>query len=1049
MLISHYKNLKMLMKRILLVATAYLLLMLTTYGAKTPPYFISEPTLSPDGSLVVFSYENDLWKVSSEGGIAFRLTAMDGLETLPRFSPDGQWIAFTGSQNGAQNVYVMPTNGGEITQLTFHNADDHVDSWSWDSKWIYFSSDRYNLYSTYRVSVTGGTPEKLFEHYFNNPHHTVQHPNTSDYYFTDSWESFMFTQRKKYKGDHSPQILSYNPSTKNFVQHTQYKGKDMWPTIDMNGNVYFVSDEYNDEYNLYQLVNGHKIQLTQFEASMKRPQVSANGEKIVFEKDYQLWIYDVASKNSSKVTVSLYSNSTLELENSFNVEGKISNFDISPDNKKIAFVSRGQLFVSDIKGKFVRQMPTGANERVFEVFWSDDNQTLIYSQTHKGWPNWFSIAANGRGKAEQLTSDEKTNRQMTLNSKRTQGVYLSGRNDVNILDFKSKKVSTIASDEIWGFQSSTPRFSPDDKYVSFTAFRAFEQDIFIHEIGSGKTINITNTGVTESQPVWSPDGKYIYFTTDRLSTSYPKGMNSSIIYRIPLHRFFAEFKTDEFDKLFEKDSKKDTTIAVKIDLANIHNRWERVRVSGGEQNSPLLVKLGDETILLFESNHDKGENALWKMTYKPFESPKAERISQFSLSYNGYQLAQGKNDFYILANGSIHKADLKSGKLDKIDISHAFNKNLRAEFNQMFAETWTIIQENFYDEMFHGIDWKKKRDYYASFLPHIRTRENLRILLNDMLGELNASHMGFRSRGDEEKSFYSHTTLAIGAIFDSANPYRVERIIQNSNIDITEPPLQPGDIIVAIDGVRVDEKVNREFYFTLPTRKPEIELTLQRKGKEQKVVIPTHLSGAISNLLYDEWIDANKEYVAQKSNGRVAYVHMKDMGQGSLNQFLIDMTTYAEKAEALVLDLRYNRGGNVHDDVLQFLSQRPYLQWKYREGQLSPQPNFAPSGKPMVLVMNEHSLSDAEMTAAGFRQLGLGKLIGTETYRWIIFTSGKGLVDGSFVRVPAWGCYTLDGKNLELEGVAPDIYINTTFKDRIENKDPQLDKAIEEMLKSL
>ena len=176
---------------------------------------------------------------------------------------------------------------------------------------------------------------------------------------------------------------------------------------------------------------------------------------------------------------------------------------------------------------------------------------------------------------------------------------------------------------------------------------------------------------------------------------------------------------------------------------------------------------------------------------------------------------------------------------------------------------------------------------------------------------------------------------------------------------------------------------------------------------------------------------------------------MKNMGEGALNQFIVDMTTYAEKAEALVLDLRYNRGGNVHDAVLQFLSQRPYLKWKYREGKLSPQPNFAPSAKPIVLLINEHSLSDAEMTAAGFRELGLGKIIGTETYRWIIFTSGKGLVDGSYVRVPAWGCYTLDGKDLEMEGVAPDIYVNTTFENRINNNDPQLDKAIEEIMKEL
>jgi tricorn protease len=309
--------------------------------------------------------------------------------------------------------------------------------------------------------------------------------------------------------------------------------------------------------------------------------------------------------------------------------------------------------------------------------------------------------------------------------------------------------------------------------------------------------------------------------------------------------------------------------------------------------------------------------------------------------------------------------------------------------------------------------------------------------------------MGFRSTGDEEKSFYSTYSASIGVVFENENPYKVERIISKSNLDITEPQIQSGDLLVAVNGIRIDPKRNREFYFSFPVREDELTLTFQRKGKEFSTVAPTHSPSQISEMFYNEWIASNKNYVEKKSNGRIAYVHMKDMGGNSLNQFMIDMTTYADKAEALVFDLRYNRGGNVHDDVLKFLSQRPYLKWKYREGMLSPQPNFAPSAKPMILVMNENSLSDAEMTAAGFRQLGLGKLLGTETYRWIIFTSGKGLVDGSFVRVPAWGCYTLNGSNLEQTGVAPDIYINTTFKDRIDGNDPQLDRAIEEMIKAL
>lgn len=189
--------------------------------------------------------------------------------------------------------------------------------------------------------------------------------------------------------------------------------------------------------------------------------------------------------------------------------------------------------------------------------------------------------------------------------------------------------------------------------------------------------------------------------------------------------------------------------------------------------------------------------------------------------------------------------------------------------------------------------------------------------------------------------------------------------------------------------------------------------------------------------------------VEQQSKDRIAYVYMKDMGGAALENFLQDMVDEAYKKDALILDLRYNTGGNVHDEVLRFLSQRPYLQWAYRGGAKAPQSNFSPAVKPIVLLVNEQTLSDGEMTATGFKALGLGKIIGTETYRWIIFTGAKGLVDGSSYRLPSWGCFTLDGKDIEHEGVKPDIYVKTSFTDRLTDKDPQIDRAVQEIMKQL
>jgi tricorn protease len=200
---------------------------------------------------------------------------------------------------------------------------------------------------------------------------------------------------------------------------------------------------------------------------------------------------------------------------------------------------------------------------------------------------------------------------------------------------------------------------------------------------------------------------------------------------------------------------------------------------------------------------------------------------------------------------------------------------------------------------------------------------------------------------------------------------------------------------------------------------------------------------------YDEWEQHNQDIVDEKTEKQVAYVHMKNMTGSALQDFLIEMTSETYKRDALILDLRYNTGGNVHDEVLQFLSQRPYVKWKYRDGDFAPQPNFAPEAKPIVLLINEQTLSDGEVTAEGFKQLGLGTIVGTETYRWIIFTSGKGLVDGSFYRLPSWGVYTLDGKNLEHLGIDPDIPVDNTFKNRLNGEDPQLQRAIQVVMDKL
>ena len=1015
-------------------------------------YFLSQPCLTPDGQIVIFSFEGDLWKANVKDGLATRLTAMQGYETNAKVSPDEKWIAFSGTQYGNSDVYIMPFEGGDIKQLTYYSGGDNVSSWSWDSKYIYFTSSRMGQISSYKVSINGGTAQRVFGDYFFLYDHNVFESPTGELFFNDTWESSNQVQRKRYKGPFNPDIQSYNPSTKKYTRYTDWIGKDFGATVDKNGNIYFISDEGNDQYNLYTFENNKKTSLTNFSSSIKNPIVNANGGKVVFEKDYQLWLYDVATRKADKLHISIVRNNVLPKETDFNVKGKISSFDLSPDGKKVAFVSRGELFVSDADGKFIEKIPRGSAERVGEVKWLSDNKTLLFNQTVDGFQNWYTVVADSASTLKQLTSDKANNRGISLNRKRTMGVYLSGRNEVRLIDLKTMQSKAIVHDEIWGIENGNVDFSPNNEYVIYNAYRNFEQDIFIYNIKQNKTIDLTNTAVTETSPIWSPDSKYIYFISSRLHPAYPTGLQEPRIYRMPLEKFDQPYRMDKFNALFKEEKKdtakkkdsKDSVIAnINIDTSKIMDRLEQIGPNFGSQNLVSVLQKGDKTYVLYVSDHVEGKAALYKTTLEPFENPKTEKIS--GADGDNVSIVESGDKDYALINSTLYKLNLDGNKVDPVSTDYTFRRNLSGEFNQMFYEAWANLQENYYDEKFHGVDWSKTKTYYAQFLPYLNNRSDLRTLLNDMLGELNSSHQGFYSFGDDEKTPLSNATMETGIIFDNTDPYKVKYILQGSTADNRDDSVNAGDILVKVNDETIDPSIDRYYYFTRPSLDKEARLTFKRGAKTFEIKV--HPQSSLYTNLYDQWIENNQKRVDEKSNKRIAYACMKNMGESELNNFIITMTEQLNNRDALILDLRYNTGGNVHDEVLRFLSQRSYLQWKYREGQLTKQSNFAPSDKPIILLTNEQSLSDAEMTSAGFKALKLGKIVGNETYHWIIFTSGAGLVDGSFVRLPSWGCYTLEGKDLEMNGVQPDIKVINTFEDKINGRDPQLDRAIDEITK--
>lgn len=1005
--------------------------------------FASHPSLSPDGTQIYFSYDGDIYRVPSSGGQATAVVTMSGEQDYPIVSPDGKWLAFSSNIQGNNDVYVVPVAGGEAVQLTFHEAPDTPASWSADSKYIHFETTRESARkTTFKVAVKGGTPTLMFDGYFNTIVNLVENPKTGEYLFNESMESISFPTRKRYIGDHNPNIKSWNPRSKKYTELTDYIGKDQWPMVDKKGNIYYISDEFNKESNIVKYNKGGKPQqITTFEESVQYPSLAFEGSSIVFLKDYEINILDIASGKVSVPQISIASGS-VEVRRSF-AEQSASAAAVSPDGKKFALVIRGDLYISDTKCEYLHQLPTPANERVSEVLWGDDSKTIYYTRTNRGWTNLYKIAADGSAAESVVYISQDNVKNLVKNHKGDKFVFINGSRDLMIHDMKTGYSTKLTEAEFWSFQSYSMSFSSDDSYLAFDAMNMFERDVFLYNFKDGSVKNFTRSASMESNAVFSPDGKDMYLLANPIASSFPRGAQSSL-YKLPLRKYSAAFKSEAVDNLFKdkKDAaKKDSSIV--IDYKNIHERMTRVERSGSQ--SGLYVYSGKGKDYLFYRSYSSGPSGLYCLEISDPEA-KPKQVKNLT----GGTFFTSKDDLYCLSGGSIYKVNPSAASATKTEIKKDVEVVLGDEFEQMFYEAWAVMEQNYYDVNFHGTDWYADRDYYASFLPYVRTRANLRTLLTDLLGELNSSHQGFTSSGSEEKVETRIRSYATGIVFDNSSPYKVARILADSPVDKVEIDIQKGDELVAVGGQRVDKSVNREKYFSGAVAMPEMKLTFKRGNKEFDVKLHPSSYSAVKTLAYKEWETQRADIVAEKTGGKVGYIHMRAMGADDLNSFLLKMHTEVYDKDALILDLRYNNGGNVHKEVIDFLRGQAHFEWSYRDFPKSTHPNVTPAGKPIVVLINERSLSDAEVTSNGIKTLGIAKLVGTETYKWIIFTSSVRLLDGSTVRMPAWGCYNInDGQDLEFTGVKPDIYVKNTFKDRLEGNDPQLDAAIKEVLKEL
>jgi tricorn protease len=1019
--------------------------------------FLRYPTFSPDGKQIAFSYMGDIWVAPAEGGNAIRLTVHPAHDIRPRFSPNGKWIAFNSNREGNYDIFLMPAKGGKPKRLTYHSADDILGDWSPDGRWIVFSSNRDHRFAQiYLLEVETGYVRRLTSDEASL-HSPTFSPDGRYIVFCRGGTSWW---RKGYKGSANSEIWRLpitidgdQITTSKHERLTHYEGNDWFPMVSPDGTLYFVSDR-TGVFNIWQMpftvtrdkgqgTRGAKMeQVTNHADRVLYPNLSRDGKFIVYEHDFSLWIVPTKGGEPKRLTIFAPSDEPQNRLQRLTLTSQATEFALSPDGKQIAFVVRGEIFVVNAEKGGEAKRITNHPYRDFDIDWSPDNRKLTFISERDGNREVYIVDVKTR-ELKRLTNTPDA---AESNPKWSPtGNYVAfirgpfGRQlcwvDVNTGEEKVVVEGPFIGEFAW---------SPDGRWICFNRRDPANNvtDLFIIPWNGGEPVNVTRMPYWNGSIVWTKDGKNIVFRSNRTDENID-------IYVLPLERPKEKLDEEEGEgekkpqERKEKEGEKRLP-EVKIDFTDIHKRIRRLTATVFNEGS-FTVSPDSKTVVFVATPIDQPE--IWSV---PLEGGSLTRLAS-GVSASQLQFSPDGNRIYFLSTGgNIRYLTRPAGSLGSVNFTARLIVDRVVELQHMFDEGWRLLKEQFYDEKMHGVNWDAMREKYRPLIEHVAAKEDFYTLVSMMLGELNASHLGIggpTASGPE--------TAYLGVWFDPEHRgpgVKISAVLKNSPADKDESRLNVGEFILAIDGVEVSN--NEQIWDALADKAGRVvELLVNDKPTKEgarTVKIKPINRGQWSNLLYEDWVEKRRRMVDEWSNGRTGYIHIQAMSQSELRKF--EREFYAEvvgKKEALIIDVRFNGGGRIHDELLSILKRRLYALEQYRGTPPFTQP-FQVWQKPTVVLINEFSASDAEIFPKAFRDLGLGKLVGVPTYGGVIGTYNVTLIDGTtFFRVPVTGWRTLDGVNLENYGVKPDFLVEHSPEDNANENDLQLKTAVDLLLKEL
>ena len=1072
------------MKRFFLILSSFMMFS-GSIIAQDSPLWLRRNDISPDGTKIVFNYKGDLYVVPTVGGEAKQITTNAAYDTDPMWTVDGKNIVFASYREKGKDIYKVAENGGAPVRLTSHPANETPLAVLEDGRILYTAAIQQDATygdfpgnaQLYIIGKDGGRPQQVTSLPISAL--SVNKEGTIIY---EDWKGYEDALRKHHTSSVTRDIWAYRPAAGeqkftingqgSFTKLSGFKGEDRNPVFDADGNTFYYLSEADGTINVYKsslTTPEMSEQLTFFKNNPVRHLSVADNGTMTFSYDGELYRMKAGSQ-PEKIDISIVTDQTQRDVVEQTISSGADDLAVSPDGKELAIVLRGDIFVTSADHRTTKRITnTAVQER--GVSFSKDGRTLYYASERNGhWGIWATSLTdkNDKGFTYAVKMEEKlitkpgeTCFQMQVSPDGKMIAYLKDRTAVAVMDLKSGKETILLDKSVnYSYQDGDQNFawSPDSRYIlcNYQANGGWNnEDVALINVETGEITDLTESGYTDSNFKWALGGKAMTWASDKAGyrSHGSWGAEDDIYIMFFDGKSYLDFQMDKEEREIaemlkddkeKKEEKKDSIKAEKkqpelaLQLDDRKDRVIRLTRSSGRLGDHYLTADGKKLYYMvrLESGMD--------LCMLDIESGSVKVIAKGVYG----SIYQGPDDkhVYILSGSGISKMSTSTGSRENISFSGDFEYKAAEEREYIFNHAWKQVNEKFYVADIHGIDWEGYRKIYEKFLPHIDNNFDFQEMLSEMLGELNGSHTGARYQ------YRSGLNIAdLGVLYDldyAGDGLKIKEVVKGGTLYIQDPEIKAGDIIEAIDGVKITADMN--WYDLLKMKAGKKMLISISKGGKKAVDMYVTPSSSMSAQLYKRWVEQRAEMVKKLSNGRVGYVHVEGMDSESFRTVYSDLLGKYRTCEAVIVDTRHNGGGWLHDDLATLLDGTGYIRFEPRGQYIGTEP-YNKWTKPSCVLIGEDNYSDACGFPYVYKALGIGKLIGAPVPGTMTAVWWETQIDPTIVfGIPQVGAIAVEeGRYLENMQIEPDILVYNDPASVLRGEDKQLEAAVAEMLKTI